>query len=122
MKKILVVDDQPTIRELVEATLRGEKYQIFQEASGEAAVETAKSEKPDLIILDVMMPDGMDGLETTRTIRSNETTKKSIIILLSAKGQDEDIEKGKKAGADDYFAKPFSPLDLINKVEEILGE
>ena len=121
MKKILVVDDQQKVRELVEVTLRGDDYQILQAKSGEEAVETAKLQKPDLIIMDITMPGGMDGLKATNIIKNDESTKDAKIIILSAKGQDVDKVKGREAGADDYFSKPFSPLDLIKKVEEVLG-
>jgi len=121
MKKILIVDDQVEIRELVEVTLRVDDYEIFQAESGEKAIEIAKAEKPDLIIMDIMMPGGMDGLETTRIIKNDPDTKDCIVIMLTAKGQQEDREKGIEAGAVDYFAKPFSPLDLMRKVEEVLG-
>ncbi len=80
-----------------------------------------KAEKPDLIIMDIMMPGGIDGLEATRIIKNDPDTKNCKIIVLSAKGQEIDKEKGAEAGADDYFVKPFSPLDLIKKVEEVLG-
>ncbi|MBI9086088.1 MAG: response regulator [Desulfobacterales bacterium] len=121
MRKILIVDDQVEVRELVEVTLRVEDYEIFQAKSGEEAVEIARAEKPELIIMDIMMPGGMDGLEATRIIKNDPETKDCIIIMLTAKGQQADKEAGLKAGAIEYFAKPFSPLDLIKKVEEVLG-
>lgn len=121
MKKILIVDDQVEVRELVEVTLRVEDYRIFQAKSGEEAIEICKAEKPDLIIMDIMMPGGMDGLEATRVLKNDPETKDCIIIMLTAKGQQADREAGLEAGASDYFAKPFSPLDLIKKVEKALG-
>ena len=121
MKKILIVDDRLEVRELVEVTLRVKDYRILQASSGEAALETVKAEKPDLILMDIMMPGGMDGLETTRIIKNDPETKDCTVIMLTAKGQQADREKGLEAGADDYFVKPFSPLDLIRKVEEVLG-
>jgi two-component system, OmpR family, phosphate regulon response regulator PhoB len=122
MKKILIVDDQVEVRELVEVTLRTEDFQIFQAKSGEEAIEIAKSEKPKLIIMDIMMPGGMDGLEATRIIKNDPETKDCTVVMLTAKGQQADREVGLKAGASDYFAKPFSPLDLMKKVDEVLGE
>ena len=121
MKKILIVDDRQEVRELVEVTLRSGEFRSFQAESGEEAIEIAKVEKPDLIIMDIMMPGGMDGLETTRILKDNPETKDCIIIMLTAKGQQIDKEEGFKVGADDYFVKPFSPLDLIKKVDELLG-
>jgi len=121
MKKILIVDDQVEVRELVEVTLRVEDYQIYQAESGEKAIEIAKAEKPKLIIMDIMMPGGMDGLEATRIIKNDPETKDCTVVMLTAKGQQADRQVGLEAGASGYFAKPFSPLDLIQKVEEILG-
>jgi len=121
VKKILIVDDRAEVRELVDVTLRREDYRILQAESAEEAIEVAKFEKPDLIIMDIMMPGEMDGFEATRIIKNDPETKGCKIIVLSAKGQMLDIAKGREAGADDYFVKPFSPLDLIKKVEEVLG-
>lgn len=120
-KKILIVDDQVEVRELVEVTLMVGDFTIFKAESGEEAVQIAKKEKPDLIIMDVMMPGGMNGLEATRIIRRYPDTSGVKVIMLTAKGQKNDIEQGFEAGADEYFIKPFSPLDLIRKVEEVLG-
>lgn len=121
MKKILIVDDQEEIRRLVDITLKVENYQILQAESGEEAIEIVKAEKPDLIIMDIMMPGGIDGLEATRILKNDPETKECLIIMLTAKGQSYEREEGLAAGADDYFAKPFSPLVLIKKVEELIG-
>ncbi len=120
MKKILVVDDLLEVRELVRVTLKSDHYQVIQVESGEKAVEFAKAEKPDLIIMDIMMPLGMNGLEATHILKNDPGTKGCKIVMLTAKGQQVDIEKGFEAGVNDYFVKPFSPLELIKKVEEIL--
>ena len=121
MKKILIVDDQAEVGRLVEMTLKVGDYQVLQAKSGEEAIEIGKAEKPDLIIMDIMMPGDIDGLEATRVLKNDPETKDSKIIMLTAKGQEADKEEGFKAGADDYFTKPFSPLELIRKVEEVLG-
>jgi DNA-binding response OmpR family regulator len=121
MKKILVVDDQLEVRKLVEMTLRAEDYHIIQAKNGEEAVEMVKVEKPDLIIMDVMMPGEIDGLEATRMLKNDPETNSCTIVMLTSKGQETDRKMGFEAGADDYFAKPFSPLELIRKVEEVLG-
>ena len=121
MKKILIVDDQRQIRRLVAITLGREDYQIFEAKNGEEAIEIVKVEKPDLIIMDIQMPGGMDGLEATKVLRNDPETKSCCIIMLTGKGQEVDREKGFEAGADDYFTKPFSPLELLKKVEEVLG-
>jgi two-component system phosphate regulon response regulator PhoB len=121
MKKILIVDDEWEIRNLIEMTLRSDRYQILQAENGEKAIEIARAEKPDLTIMDIMMPGGIDGFEATRILKNDPKTRGNAIIILSAKGQEPELEKGSKAGADDYFIKPFSPLALVRKVEEVLG-
>lgn len=120
MKKILIVDDQVEVRELVEVTLRSGDYQVLQAENGKKAIEIARAEKPDLIIMDIMMPGDTDGLEATRVLKNDPQTTGCPIIILTAKGQEDDREQGLEAGADDYFVKPFSPLQLIQKVEEVL--
>jgi len=122
MKKVLIVDDHAEVRRLVEMTLRVGDYKILQAQNGQEAIEIARNKKPDLIIMDIMMPGNMDGLEATRILKDDPETKDSIIIMLTAKGQEFDKEKGLEAGADDYFTKPFSPLELIKKVEEVLED
>ena len=114
------MDDRQEVRELVQVTLRVKDYQILEASSGEEAIEIVKAQKPDLILMDIMMPEGIDGLETTRILKNDPETKDCPIIMLTAKGQKKDIKIGLEAGAQDYFVKPFSPLDLIKKVEEVL--
>ncbi len=122
MKKILIVDDQAKIRELVHVTIRIGDYQILEAASGDEALEVAREHQPDLIFLDVMMPNSsIDGFETCRILKSDERTKYAHILMLTALDKEEDLRRGNEAGADGYFTKPFSPLELMNKVEEILG-
>jgi len=121
MKKILIVDDLLEVRDLVEVTLRVGDYRILQAESGEEAIEIARSERPELIIMDIMMHGEIDGLEATRILKNDPVTKDCKIIILTAKGQETDKIRGYEAGADDYFIKPFSPLDLIEKVEEVLA-
>jgi len=122
MKKILIVDDQAKIRELVNVTIRIGDYEILEAASGDEALEVAKEHLPDLIFLDVMMPNSsIDGFETCRQLKDNEQTRSAHILMLTALDKEEDLERGKEVGADGYFTKPFSPLELMNKVEEVLG-
>ena len=121
MKKILIVDDQPEVRRLVDVTLRFDEYHILQAENGEQGVAMALEHKPDLIIMDVMMPGKIDGLEATRRIKGNPETSGCTVIMLTAKGQQVDQDAGRKAGAEDYFIKPFSPLDLIRRVEDALS-
>lgn len=122
MKKILIVDDQSEVRELVEVTLRIGPYEILQASSGDEALTIARSERPDLVLLDVMMPNSSaDGFDVCRQIKSDPATRNISVVMITARGQEADLEIGRQAGADDYFTKPFSPLQLMNKVEEILG-
>jgi len=121
LKKILVVDDLKEVRDLVEKTLRTNDRIVLKAEDGATAVEMAKAEKPDLIMMDIMMPGSVDGLEATRIIKSDPGTKNCIVIILTAKGQEADKEAGFAAGADGYFIKPFSPLELMRKVDEVLG-
>ncbi len=114
--KILIVDDQADIRRLVAVTLSVENYEILQAENAEKAIEIGKAEKPDLIIMDVMMPGKIDGLEATRILKNDPDTKDCTILMLTGMGEQADRKKGFEAGADDYFSKPFSPLDLIKKV------
>ena len=122
MKKILIVDDQSEVRDLVEITLRIGPYEILQASSGDEALTITRSERPDLVLLDVMMPDSsLDGFDVCRQIKSDPATRNISVVMITARGQEADLEIGRQAGADDYFTKPFSPLQLMNKVEEILG-
>lgn len=122
MKKILIVDDQPTVRELVSVTLEIGPYQILTAENGDLALDIARREKPDLMLLDVQMPGGtLDGLQVCRALKDSADTRDIYIIMLTAKGQDWDKQAGSEAGANDYFVKPFSPLELMNKVEAILN-
>ncbi len=120
MKKILIADDQPEIRRLVRITLQADDYQVLEAESAEKAVEIARVMKPDLIIMDVLMPGSIDGLEATRILKNDPETKECPVIILTSKGEATDREKGFDVGAVEYFAKPFSPLELINKVEQVL--
>lgn len=122
MKKILIVDDQVEVRELVQVTLEIGDYQILSAENGQQAVDIARVEHPDIILLDIMMPGSdVDGLEACRLLKADPATADITIVMLSAKGQEVDIETGKIAGADDYFTKPFSPIALIEKVESVIG-
>jgi CheY-like chemotaxis protein len=121
MKTLLIVDDQAEIRELVQITLRTSELKVIQADNGQKAVDIALSEQPDLIIMDIDMPGTMNGLEAARTLKSNPKTRNITIVMLTGKDREEDRQRGKDAGADDYFTKPFSPLELIKKVEDVLG-
>ncbi|HEY9900482.1 MAG TPA: response regulator transcription factor [Pantanalinema sp.] len=113
MAKILVADDDPNIRLLLQKQLEYEGYSVMTVASGKAAIDTARRELPDLLILDLMMPD-VDGLEVCRTIRPEMVTP---IIMLTAKGTDTDKVVGLAVGADEYMTKPFSLIELTARVK-----
>ena len=120
-KKILVVDDEKDIRDLVEATLLMGDHIVIKAESGDRAVEIARTEKPHLILMDIMMPGNIDGLQATRILKNDPETQRCTIVLLTAKAHLSDRREGIEAGADDYFVKPFSPLELLRKVDQILG-
>ncbi len=121
MKKILIVEDQPEVRELVQVTLSLGGFEILEAANGSVGVDIAMKARPDLILMDVMMPGEIDGFEATRRLRMNPDFSDTTIIMLTARGQQHDFEMGRQAGADGYITKPFSPLSLIKKVDEVLG-
>ena len=121
MKKILIVDDQEEVIELVKITLKSDNYILLDARRGEEAVNITMKEKPDLILMDIIMP-GIDGLEVTRRIKSNPETKDIVIIMLTAKGQKVDYKKGYEMGADGYIVKPFRHLELISEVKEVLEQ
>jgi DNA-binding response OmpR family regulator len=119
--KLLIADDETSIRGLVRVTLEGEGFDIFEAADGEAAMRIARTKQPKLILLDVMMP-RLDGLEVCRRLKGDPATKGIVIVLLTAMAQDSDRERGLSVGADDYFTKPFSPLALLRMVETMRAE
>lgn len=116
-KRIVVADDEPFILSALQDTL-SDSYSVTTASNGAEAIKVALKVLPDLIILDVMMPE-MDGLEACKNLKRDKATSSIPVILLTAKGQITDIEKGFKSGADAYVVKPFSPARLIEKVEEI---
>jgi DNA-binding response OmpR family regulator len=106
--------------ELVAFRLERSGYTVVRARDGEQALDLARSEKPDLAVLDVMMPK-LDGFELTRRLRAEEATSSMPIILLTARAQDADLDRGFGSGADDYIRKPFSPQELSMRVQAILG-
>jgi DNA-binding response OmpR family regulator len=117
---VLAADDDEDILELVTFRLERSGYAVVQARDGEEAWNLAQAHQPDLAVLDVMMPK-LDGFELTRRLRANEGTSRMPIILLTARAQDEDVQAGFDAGADDYLRKPFSPQELRARVQAILG-
>lgn len=116
MAKILVVDDEEHIVELIRFNLEREGYQVLAARDGYGALELARSQLPDLIVLDIMLP-GQDGLAVCRALQQDEHTRQIPIIMVSARGEEVDRVLGLEMGADDYLTKPFSPRELVARVK-----
>jgi len=122
-QKLLIVDDEAHIRMLLEQTLEDledDGVNFFTAQNGEEALEIIKAEKPQLVFLDVMMPK-MNGMEVCRKVKKELQLKDVFIVLLTAKGQELDRQKGQEVGADLYMTKPFDPEVILDKAKEILG-
>lgn len=119
MNKILVVDDEQDILELVEPMLAANSYEVLKALSGEEAITLAENSSPDLILLDIMMP-GLDGIETARRLKQNEKTAKIPIIMLTALVNSDNVGRSLEAGAVDYISKPFEPKTLLEKIRKAL--
>ncbi|MBT8349950.1 MAG: response regulator [Deltaproteobacteria bacterium] len=119
-KKILIVDDEPSIIVPVQFLMEQNGYDVMVAFSGEEAMEIIADTKVDLILLDIMLP-VIDGFEVCQRVRENPQWSKIIIILLTALGSDANVEKGLALGADAYITKPFSNVDIVEKVKELLG-
>ena len=118
--RVLVVDDEVYILHILDFILGAEGYDVVTATNGEQALQKVREEKPDLVILDIMMPK-LDGYETCRMIKNDAATKQIPVILLKAKGREVDQKLGREVGASDYITKPFSPNKLIDRVQAILG-
>ncbi len=118
--KILVVDDEVNITQILEFSMGAEGYEVITASNGEEAIDKARKEQPDLIILDIMMP-RIDGYEACRILKANPLTKNIPVVLLTAKGRDVDKRLGYEVGATDYIVKPFSPNKLIERINELLS-
>ena len=122
MSKILIADDEPSLRLLVRATLSVNKsFEIIEASDGHEALAKAQNDMPDLLLLDVMMP-GLSGFEVCERLKNDSKTKKIIIIMLTAKGQQSDKDWAISVGTDYFLTKPFSPIELFNLIEKILTE
>jgi DNA-binding response OmpR family regulator len=122
-QKILIVDDEAHIRMLIEQTLEeleDEGVEFFTAENGEKALEIIQSENPDLVFLDVMMPK-MNGMEVCRRVKKELALNSVFIVLLTAKGQELDRQKGQEVGADVYMTKPFDPEVILNKARQVLA-
>ncbi len=120
MAKVLIADDQSQLRQLVRLTLESGRFEIFEAPDGEAALEVARRERPDLLFLDWTMP-GMPGVEVCRRLRDDPATEAIRIVMLTARSQPADRQIARAMGVDDYITKPFSPIALLEKVREVLG-
>jgi DNA-binding response OmpR family regulator len=119
-KRVLVVDDDRDIRDLVTFKLQQAGYEVRQAEDGLQALDAVREWAPDLVVLDVMMP-GLSGIDVTRELRADPTTAATPVILLTAKAQEADVETGFVTGADDYVVKPFSPRELVSRVQAVLA-
>jgi len=116
---ILVVDDEPDILHLLDYNLKKAGFRVLLAKDGPEAIETARSKKPDLILLDIMLPD-MEGTEVLRRLKSKEETARIPVIMLTAKGEEVDKIVGFELGAEDYITKPFSPREMVLRVKAVL--
>lgn len=122
MKKILIVDDQEIIRQLLEISLRSDDRQIFQAESGERAVAMVEEQRFDLIVVDLMMPGGMDGFETIDYLQKNAADKLCPFMILTAKDQQSERDRAAAMGVKGYLVKPFKLDDLFATVDNLLGK
>jgi len=116
---ILVVDDSPSVRQLVQLTFEMEGYRVITADDGVAGLERARADRPSLVVLDVMMP-RMDGFDVARALKSDPATAAMPIVMLTAKAQAADVSAGGASGVDDYVTKPFDPEELLARVERLL--
>jgi CheY-like chemotaxis protein len=117
--RVVIADDEPSVRLLVQATIEGDDYELFTACDGDEAMSLIHEQRPSLVLLDVRMP-GRTGLEILREIKAHPDLKHTKVILLTASAQVTEINAGMVAGADFYLTKPFSPRDLLSKVDEAL--
>jgi DNA-binding response OmpR family regulator len=117
--KVLLVEDDPVILRLLEVNFELEGFDVVLAHDGAEGIDLARSERPDLVISDIMMPK-VSGLELVAALKGDEATATIPIILLSAKAQSADLKAGLEAGADDYVTKPFEPLDLVDRVRALI--
>jgi len=118
-KRILIVEDHADIRRLIRMTLEFENYEIHEAVNADEGLQAVRQSRPDLLLLDIMMPGSMDGLDLCRLVKSDPTLGMPRVVLLTARGQSQDIKAGMKAGADAYLLKPFSPLKLIETIDTL---
>jgi two-component system alkaline phosphatase synthesis response regulator PhoP len=120
-KKIMVVDDEPYIARVIKFKLEQEGYTVISANDGQSGLQKIKEEKPDLVLLDVMMP-GLSGYEVCQKIKEDADLAGIPVVILTAKGQERDREQGMTMGASDYITKPFSPNRLLELVKSMIGD
>lgn len=120
MASVLIVDDEPDIRVVIRFTLEGADFRVYEAGHADEARKLLGSENPDLILLDWMLPGGRSGLELARQLKQSVATRVLPIIMVSAKGEEENRIKGLDTGADDYITKPFSPREMVARVNAVL--
>ena len=118
-RRVLLADDDPALRRLIGTTLGSQDFDLLQAVDGEEALYIARQQHPELVLLDVNMPK-LDGFEVCRNLKSDPATAAMKIVILTARGADADRARAREAGADEYFIKPFSPVQLLNKVYALL--
>lgn len=121
-KRVLIVEDQPDIRKLIRMTLELSDYDIHEADNGDEGWRMVQAFRPDVMLLDVMMPGSLDGLQVCGKVKSDRALREIRIVMLTARGQRADIDAGLAAGADAYLIKPFSPLELMDRVEQLLND
>ncbi len=120
MQRVLIVEDQPDIRKLIRMTLEFEAYEIAEAPDGAQGLRMAQEIQPDLMLLDVMMPGELDGLQVCQRIKADPALAHIKVVLLTARGQASDLDAGQTVGADEYLVKPFSPLQLVDTIERLM--
>jgi CheY-like chemotaxis protein len=120
-RNALIVDDQPDIRKLILMTMESEEFELHEADNGVDALRIAQNLRPAVVLLDVMMPGGLDGYQVCEQIKSDAQLKDTTkVILLTARGQRTDIERGQAVGCDAYLIKPFSPIELLDTVDRLV--
>ncbi len=120
MSTVLVVEDDSDVRELIARKLAQAGFEVHTREDGQAGLEATSEVAPDIVLLDVMMP-RLDGIEVCRRMRAKPSTASVPVIMLTAKAQEADVDRGFGVGADDYIIKPFSPRELLNRVQAVLA-
>jgi DNA-binding response OmpR family regulator len=120
MATVLIVDDDADIRDLIALKIESAGHDVYIESDGEAGIAAAELLRPDVMVVDWMMP-RLSGLDVCRRVRAREELARTGLILLTAKGQEADVQRGFAAGADDYVVKPFSPRELVSRIQALLA-